>query len=68
MRRTDFIEGFELPGCVEAFAQALLELGNVAQAEGRRDVEVTARDAAEGLLALLDVLEHRRRTVELRTV
>ncbi|KQT81082.1 hypothetical protein [Methylobacterium sp. Leaf466] len=71
MRNVEGIEGVEvedLARTVGEFAETMLDLGNHAALAGMRDVEITARDAAEGLLALLDVLAHRERTVPLRTI
>lgn len=68
MTRTDYILEHGIPADVEAFAIALIELGSTARRDGVRSVQVTAQDAGEALLALLDVIEHRRRTVEVRTL
>lgn len=61
-------EGSETSNMVAAFAGAMTHLAEQSEDVGNRPVAVTARDAAEALLALLDVLEHGRRTVALRTV
>jgi len=68
MPNIEYIEWEELPRFVEIFAGTMLELANQSERAGMRDIELTARDAAEGLLSLLDVLLHRERTVPLRTV
>ena len=64
----EHVEGAALVHKVEAFAEKMLRLANQADEAGALAVELTARDAGEALLALLDVLEHGRNTVELRTI
>lgn len=64
----EHVEGVETSNMVAAFAGAMMNLANQSEEAGNQAVAITARDAAEALLALLDVLEHSRRTVGLRTV
>lgn len=64
----EHVEWRETSNLVAAFAGAMMHLADTSSDVGNQPVALAARDAAEALLALLDVLEHGRRTVELRTV
>ena len=47
-------------------SEALFELVERARREGDRGTALVATDANESILALMDQLEHRRRTVPVR--